>query len=137
MLAATAGGATVYWNTTATPTYVNNPANWSPGSVPSTGDTAIIANGGTATIDSSNVFAGTLYELWVGNNGSDYNQGNGAVNQSGGMVNVSNDIQIGRSAGSYTGTYSMTGGTLSLLSPSPGAARITATSTSAAAARAR
>lgn len=85
----------------------SDPANWTGGIVPSATD-ATIANGGTATITTGDVFGVTFFN--VGGHA-----GTGFVTQDGGDVTATRIILGGDDAGGGTGqgSYSISGGTLS------------------------
>lgn len=92
------------WSGTIGP--FSDAANWTGGIVPSATD-ATIANGGTATITTGDVFGVTSF--YVGGHA-----GTGFVTQDGGDVTATQIILGGDDAGGGTGqgTYSISGGTL-------------------------
>ena len=80
-----------------------DPNNWFTGTVPGPADQADVSNGGIATISAGETF--TNLETWAGNNA---NVLFGTIQQTGGTLNVSQWLVVGR-GGSY-GEYDMTGG---------------------------
>ncbi|MBN1590494.1 MAG: hypothetical protein JW888_13345, partial [Pirellulales bacterium] len=97
-----------YW--TGTTGYVDVPENWGssfaiPGNV--AGDNATINNGGTAQVDGSHLFGGTLGFLNVGDT-----TGAGNISQNGGAVATTSSVFIGSSSG--TSSYELLDGTCTM-----------------------
>ncbi|MBN1589924.1 MAG: autotransporter-associated beta strand repeat-containing protein [Pirellulales bacterium] len=110
MLAVPAGAETYTWILDSGSGYVNVPENWSPAVVPgndSVNDYVYIEGPGELLIDADHLFAGRIYELYVGTDTC-----GGTVTQSGGTVTVRR-FDIGRNlAGNTTSTYNLTGGVI-------------------------
>jgi autotransporter-associated beta strand protein len=101
------------------------PANWG-GTLPTSADTAAIANGGTATVTLTGEVCNTLWlggttgagalQMTAGSSLSATTEyvgysGTGTFTQSGGTNSVSN-LTLGQTWGSSNGTYNLNGGTL-------------------------
>jgi hypothetical protein len=86
-----------------------DPNNWNHHSLPTASDTALIDNGGTASISSStgSVQVSSLY---------DGNQVGGSIVQSGGTITVGGSLYLGYASGA-SGTYNITGGSLTVTGP--------------------
>ena len=86
-------------------------ASWAGGNVPVAADNALVANGGGAAIAtvSSGTF-GSYNDYIVGGNQYGFNN-NGIVNHTGGQISWASWMKVGQSG--RTGTYNMSGGTLS------------------------
>ena len=96
----------------------NNPANWNPPlHAPGAFDTAILNNGGTATITSSPLSA--VGEVDIGESGSDLLIT--TVSHSAGTVTINNLLQIGLGFVG-PGVYSQSGGTVNLVAALNGGA---------------
>jgi MYXO-CTERM domain-containing protein len=81
-----------------------DPNNWISNNLPTASDTALVDNGGTASISSS---TGSVQvdSLYVGN------QARGSILQSGGTMTVGGSLTLGYTTGS-SGTYTLSGGSL-------------------------
>jgi autotransporter-associated beta strand protein len=104
--------ANLYWNVASPATgYVDNPANWTPGSVPGNFDRAFFTGNGQANIDALHPFAGTPADIVVGY-GSGATVGAGHVVQTGGAVSYQDNLWVSYDAAPGSSTYDMVGGTL-------------------------
>ena len=106
-VAAGSRAADITWNNPGADLF-SNPNDWSTGTVPGTGDQAIIANGGTPTIQNGDAFTVNYLTLT-----------SGGLTQSGGSLissNTGTPIRIGsntvNSATPTTATFTQTAGTL-------------------------
>ncbi len=101
--AAAAGAAQVNWDVPAG--LYTNGSSWAGGSVPAPADQASVQNGGVCTVDGGTTQ--TVAELWAGNGSGT----TGAVEQTGGLLDVTNGLSVARD-GSSVGAYTLSGGTL-------------------------
>jgi autotransporter-associated beta strand protein len=116
-----AQAATVWWN--ATSGDYSNPLNWNTGTFPAVGDTAVIANGGTATLDAV-VPPNEVQFLLIGaapNSsgfpGDGFTTGTGNFIQNGQTLEVTEQVFITYgSASTGPSYYTMNGGTLNIAS---------------------
>lgn len=83
-----------------------DPLNWVGEIAPTTGDTAVISNGGTATLSEESV---TFGQIWVGQNGQ--GTATGSFVQTGGALTLTGGGVVGRQ-GNAVGSWTMTGGSL-------------------------
>ena len=101
-----ASGNTYIW-TAAGGDYTSS-TNWLGGVAPTTGDDALIANGGIATVNTANASSGRARTLQIGNA-----TGSGTLEvQSGGELFAGNSIRLGISTGS--GTVNQSGGLVAI-----------------------
>jgi hypothetical protein len=80
-----------------------DPGNWNPGGLPGSGDTAIIGNGGSASIFTGDTV--TYNTLRLGTTAT------GSLLIDGGQVNIVNEIAVGQSS---AGSLTVSGGTLDI-----------------------
>ena len=110
LTAANLSAAIVSWNVPSGDFAVGT--YWSTTTIPAAGDTAVVGNGGTATISAD--FPNTLSELVVGNT---ITPSNSALIQTAGTIDVANTLKVEQVAvGGESSTYTISGGNLNLTS---------------------
>ena len=98
----------IVWDNTSGDFKYTTASNWDTDNAPISTDFAAINNGQTVTIGTGDTGAADVLALGGGDDGSGFT---GHINQSGGTLNISNALQIGRATGT-TGSYTLSGGTL-------------------------